>query len=190
MKQFCILYLIVRKSGHGQPMKQTRRLFCTYISGVARCQSQHKYHIWRMNWVFEANCTGKWVWQLSINFCVVHDAMNGCKNLKFIKGLLWKCEYTNLNPSQWSLTGRSFGSKPQAFGFVFFFLLVFLILKQFRRISVLIADCKSLLWTSIITYTARLEILLLAWVFIYIDAMHMHRLVWACAARPKSRGSS
>ena len=26
---------------HGQPMEQTRGLFCTYDSGVARCQSQH-----------------------------------------------------------------------------------------------------------------------------------------------------
>ena len=31
-------------------------------------------HNRRMSSIFEANCTGK--------FCVVHEAMNGCKNLK------------------------------------------------------------------------------------------------------------
>ena len=34
------------------------------------------------NSMFEANCTGKWASLLSIKFCVVHEAMNGCKNLK------------------------------------------------------------------------------------------------------------
>ena len=29
---------------HGQPMEQTRGLLCTCDSGVARRQSQHKYH--------------------------------------------------------------------------------------------------------------------------------------------------
>ena len=28
---------------NGQPMEQTRSLFCTCDSGVARCQSQHQY---------------------------------------------------------------------------------------------------------------------------------------------------
>ena len=37
-------------SEHGQPMGQTRSLFCTCSSGVAR---------WRMNSMFEANFTGK-----------------------------------------------------------------------------------------------------------------------------------
>ena len=27
---------------HGQPMERTGGLFCTYDSGVARCQSQHQ----------------------------------------------------------------------------------------------------------------------------------------------------
>ena len=67
---------------HGQPMEQTWSLFCMSNSGVARRQSQHQCHIWRMNWIFEVNCTGKWAWQLSIKFCVVHEAMNGCKILK------------------------------------------------------------------------------------------------------------
>ena len=51
---------------HGQPMKQTRGLFCTSDSGVARCQSQHQYHFWRMSSMFDAYCTGKGAWQLSI----------------------------------------------------------------------------------------------------------------------------
>ena len=41
----------------GQPMEQTRRLFCTCDPGVARCQLQHKCHFWRMNLMFEAYCT-------------------------------------------------------------------------------------------------------------------------------------
>ena len=61
---------------HGQPMKQTRSLFCTCNSVVARCQSQHQCHIWRMNLMFKANCTGKCAWQLSINCCVVHEAIS------------------------------------------------------------------------------------------------------------------
>ena len=42
-----------------QPMEQTRSLFCTFGSGVACCQSQHQYHIRRMNSMFEVNFTGK-----------------------------------------------------------------------------------------------------------------------------------
>ena len=37
---------------HGQPMEQTRGLFCTCDSVVARCQSQHQYHFWRMSLMF------------------------------------------------------------------------------------------------------------------------------------------
>ena len=44
---------------HGQPMEQSISLFCTCHSGVAGCQSQHQCHIWPMNSMFEANCTGK-----------------------------------------------------------------------------------------------------------------------------------
>ena len=44
---------------HGQPMEHTRGLFCTCNSGMARCQSQHQCHFWRMNAMFEAYCTGK-----------------------------------------------------------------------------------------------------------------------------------
>ena len=45
---------------HGQPMEQTRGLLQFMCdSGVARCQSQHKYHFWRMISMFEADCIGK-----------------------------------------------------------------------------------------------------------------------------------
>ena len=32
----------------GQPMEQTRGLFCTCTLGVARCQLQHQYHFWQV----------------------------------------------------------------------------------------------------------------------------------------------
>ena len=41
-------------------------LFCAGDSGVARCQSQHRYPFWWMNSMFKAYCMGKWAWQLSI----------------------------------------------------------------------------------------------------------------------------
>ena len=43
----------------GQPMEQTSSLFGMCHSGVARCQSPHQCHIWRINSMFKANCTGK-----------------------------------------------------------------------------------------------------------------------------------
>ena len=63
-------------------MEQTRGLFCMFDSGVTRCQSQHQYHFLGMSSMFEVYCTGKCAWQLSIKYCVIHEAMNGCKNLK------------------------------------------------------------------------------------------------------------
>ena len=67
---------------HGQPMEQTRSLFCRCISRVARCQSQHQCPILQMNLMFKEKSTSKLVWQVSIKFCIVHEAMNGCKILK------------------------------------------------------------------------------------------------------------
>ena len=46
---------------HGQPMEQTRGLFCMCESGVARCQSQHQCHFWQMSSMFEASHQGKMV---------------------------------------------------------------------------------------------------------------------------------
>ena len=43
----------------GKTIEQTNAFFTRANLGVARCQSQHKCHFWRMNSMFEANCTGK-----------------------------------------------------------------------------------------------------------------------------------
>ena len=43
----------------GQPTKQTRGVFFTGESGVARCQSQQQCHFLRMNSMFEVYCTDK-----------------------------------------------------------------------------------------------------------------------------------
>ena len=72
---------------HGQTMEQTRGLFCTCDSGVARCQSQHQYHLWRMI-LMQGRVSLAAVNQM----CVIHETMYGCKNLKN-KGLLRKCKY-------------------------------------------------------------------------------------------------
>ena len=61
---------------HRQPMEQTRGLFCTWDSAVARCQSQHQYHLWRI-------VLHEQVSLAAVNqSCVIHEAMNGCKNVK------------------------------------------------------------------------------------------------------------
>ena len=75
---------------HGQPMEQTRGLFFTCHKGVARCQSKHQYHFWQMNSMFGAYCKGNLQVSLAATnqICALHKAMNGCKNLRFIKGLL------------------------------------------------------------------------------------------------------
>ena len=53
---------------HGQPMEQTRGLFCMCDSGwLARCSER----------------TAQASELAAVNqICVVHEAMNGCKNLK------------------------------------------------------------------------------------------------------------
>ena len=63
---------------HGQPMEQTRGLFCMCDSGVARCQSEHQYLFWRMSLILHRQVSLAAVNQI----CVTHEAMNGCKNLK------------------------------------------------------------------------------------------------------------
>ena len=42
--------------------------------------------------IFEANCTGKWAWQLLL---IRLQAV--AKFQRFIKGLLWKCKYYTMN---------------------------------------------------------------------------------------------
>ena len=59
-------------------MEQTRGLFCTCDSGVALCQSHHQCHFWRMSLA-------------AVNqIYVIHEAMNGCKNLKINERLCFK----------------------------------------------------------------------------------------------------
>ena len=53
---------------HRQQMEQTRSSVYMCDTGVARCQSQHQCHFWRINSMFEAYCTGKLALQLSIKF--------------------------------------------------------------------------------------------------------------------------
>ena len=51
-------------------------------SGVVRCQSQHQCHLWRMNSIFEAYLHGLVSLAAISHICVIHETMNGCKNLK------------------------------------------------------------------------------------------------------------
>ena len=50
-----------RQLEHGQPMEQTRVLFCTCDSGAVRCQSQHghQYHFRRISSMFESVLHGQ-----------------------------------------------------------------------------------------------------------------------------------
>ena len=73
---------------HGQPMEQTRGLFCTCDSGVAHCQSQHQYHFWLMSSMVRSVLHGQVSLAAVNQICVIHEAMNSCKNLKIIKCLL------------------------------------------------------------------------------------------------------
>ena len=61
----------------GEPMGQTTGLFCTCNSGAACCQSQHQNVFWRMS-----SLHGQVSLAAVNQICVIHEAMNGCKNLK------------------------------------------------------------------------------------------------------------
>ena len=69
---------------HGQPMEQTRgllmhmRLRCGSLSITS---SQHQYHFWRMSSMFKA-LHGQVSLAALNQIYVIHEAMNGCKNLK------------------------------------------------------------------------------------------------------------
>ena len=54
---------------YGQQMEQTRGLFCTCVSGVARCQSQHHCHYWQMNSMFEAYALASELGSCQSNLC-------------------------------------------------------------------------------------------------------------------------
>ena len=61
-----------------------RVLYLRYnrITQVWLAITTSRYHFWRMTSMIEAYCTGKCACQLLIKSCVIHEAMNGCKNLK------------------------------------------------------------------------------------------------------------
>ena len=54
------------------------RLRCGSLSITITTQ----YQFWQMSSLFRGYCTGKRAWQMSIKFCVIDEAMNGCNNLK------------------------------------------------------------------------------------------------------------
>ena len=70
-----------------------KKLILHVYSGVARCQSQHQCHFWRMSLIFEAYCTDKWAWQLLIKSMSFMRLWRVAKIWRFIKGLFWKCKY-------------------------------------------------------------------------------------------------
>ena len=69
---------------HRQPMGQTRGLFCTCHSGVAHCQSQHHLaNEFDVRSVLHVEMSLVAVNQIY----VIHEAMNGCENLKLYERL-------------------------------------------------------------------------------------------------------
>ena len=58
-------------------MEQTRGLLCTCDLGAARCQSH-------LATEFDVPSVLQWQVRLATanQICVIHEAMNGCKNLK------------------------------------------------------------------------------------------------------------
>ena len=64
---------------NGQPMEQTRGLLCTCDSGVARCQSLLANE-------FDVRSVLHGLVSLTAvnQICVIHEAMNGCENLKYL----------------------------------------------------------------------------------------------------------
>ena len=55
---------------HGQPMGQTRGLFCMCDSGVAPCQSQQQYHFWRMSSMLECIARASELDSCQSNLCL------------------------------------------------------------------------------------------------------------------------
>ena len=67
---------------HGQPMEQTRGLFRTYDSGVARYQSQHQYHFWQKGSMFDGIAQA--------------SELGSCQFRSFHPGIMWKMTYMDL----------------------------------------------------------------------------------------------
>ena len=63
---------------HGQPMEQTRGLFCACDSGVVRCQSQLLASEFDVRSVLHGRVSST-----AVNLIYfIHETMNGCKTLK------------------------------------------------------------------------------------------------------------
>ena len=69
---------------HGQPMEQTS-VFCMCASGVARCQSQHQYHFWRMSWMFKSILTYSLGLEMQVDIFNSANVMSG-QNVLITKG--------------------------------------------------------------------------------------------------------
>ena len=70
----------------GQSMEQTKGLYCMYISGVARCQSQHQWSLLANEFDVLSVLHGQMsLGQLgAVNkICVFHRALKGCKKKCF-----------------------------------------------------------------------------------------------------------
>ena len=68
---------------HGQPMEQTRGLFCMCDSGVAHCQSHYQCHFNLANEFDVRSVLHGQVSLAAVNqIYVIHEAIDGCKNLK------------------------------------------------------------------------------------------------------------
>ena len=59
---------------YGQPMEQTRGLFCMCDSGMARCKSQHQCHFWPMNLMFILH--GQVSWAAVNQIYAFHEAIS------------------------------------------------------------------------------------------------------------------
>ena len=57
-------------------------LDCKCDSGVAHCQSQHQFHFWRKSSNVRSVLHGQVSLAAVNQMCVIHEAMNVCKNLK------------------------------------------------------------------------------------------------------------
>ena len=70
---------------HGQPMEQIRGLFCMCNSGVARCQSQHSVSLLVTEFDVQSILHGPVSLAAVNQIYVIHEAMEGCKNLDSLK---------------------------------------------------------------------------------------------------------
>ena len=71
-------------------MEQTRGLFCTCDSGVARCQSQHQDHFLANAFGVRSILHGQVSLAAVNQIRVVYEVMNRCKNLKIYKRIASK----------------------------------------------------------------------------------------------------